>query len=429
MTELPLAGDILLGQLIGRRWVETRRFDDHVPTALTATLQFGDAGNTASIAADDGYKQYDGGFQLDGDTIVGFGFESNVSCGPDLLDLSHGTQITLFDGESVFELIGGDDEVIAEFTDLESLPPADETTVPGTWLLDQLSVVHLTSYGTLHVPCDSGRWEIDEGRLTAELQNAGPAGCSTYFGDIEMLVTDTALRELITGGADVRVVDDTLVLSNNQRVMTLRQPPVVEPDPAGITLAAGAAFGIEPGLGVSPDDVLAAVVPRLGQPTHDTGWLEPEPLGSDDGTSISLDPCQLTDYRELWWGDLVFGFWGRGQRTALMFWNVGDRANIVAPHPEPYLPSPEETAGLSTEHGVGIGIGERAALLPDAVNIAPLRYQVDGLPPDAGGQIIAVISAGPESDADQPSPNLRQGEYLVVDAMIQAFGVEIFDCF
>ncbi len=89
--------------------------------------------------------------------------------------------------------------------------------------------------------------------------------------------------------------------------------PSVEVDPTGVTIAAGALFGIEPGVGVTPDEMIEAANPILGPPDHDTGWIDRRDLDVD----VPVQDCGLNDYREIVWEDLVTGFWGAGSRTVL----------------------------------------------------------------------------------------------------------------
>ncbi len=191
--------------------------------------------------------------------------------------------------------------------------------------------------------------------------------------------------------------------------------PLVQLDPDGITIAAGAIFGFVPGRGTGPDEVLPVVNDRLGPPDHDTGWI--------DVNTVYIPCAGLTNYREIWWGDLSMGFWGLGSGTYFHFWNVGDRELMMFILPEVDVPSPTRTTGLSTEHGISIGdlIGD-VVDLPNAVsNDLPTQNQDASL-------ITNVVSTVPGADPASINPTSRSGSYLSDDGEVIAFGGESLTC-
>ncbi|HSM66718.1 MAG TPA: hypothetical protein VK860_10475, partial [Ilumatobacteraceae bacterium] len=197
-------------------------------------------------------------------------------------------------------------------------------------------------------------------------------------------------------------------------------------DPDGVTLAAGAIFGIEPGLGTGPDAVLAEIAPRLGPPDADSGWLPAERTVTPAGTVTVLTPCpDLTRYRELHWGDLSFAFWGAGSRAQLQYWNVGDGPAIGFDVPETNLPSAAPPTELETEDGVGVG---------DAVTAIPDRFDTSGIeqvfgsdPTDTVGR-VTVLSSNPAFTPGSVASPTRGGGYIVVDDVVVGFGAQTFGC-
>ncbi len=423
-----LEGDALFNELLGRRWVATERFDDSTPTALLSTVEFrGDAGSPV-LAGHDGCGTYGGSFTFDGAEIAG-GFDDTVDvCDVDTLAISPREDIMLAEGASAFDLIAAG-TTVARFADIDTLRPAGADDLPGTWLLDDLHTVQFSNFGTGFLTCGQFRWNVADVGFTAELYLWDPSGCRNFAGESGVLAVDEALVDVIAGeGFDVWVANDGLVVSNGSRAVMLRPMPIVAADPGGITIAAGAAFGFEPGLGVSPDDVLAAVVPHLGEPTRDSGWLGGVELADEGMSTGGFMQCELDDYREVWWDDLVFGFWGTGARTALTFWNVGDPASPI-PHPRLVRPPADARSGVSTEFGVGIG--DAVAALPDAINIAiaPFDRSADDGLPDGGSVTAVVVRSRPtRPTANTPVEAMRGGHFVVVDGSIVAFGSDTWAC-
>lgn len=195
--------------------------------------------------------------------------------------------------------------------------------------------------------------------------------------------------------------------------------PIVRADPDGVTIAAGAVFGLTPGRAIAPEEALAAVVPHLGQPDHDTGWI---PLATE------IRPCpELTDYRELWWGDLSLGFWGRGSATYFQYWTVGDRRFVSFLIPEIDVPTPTAPTMLGTEQDVRVG--DTADDIPDAPNVTTSQRQGDDRFGDSTEVVLtAVSSADPDAPPAATDSLSRSGSYLSIDGDVVAFGAESFTC-
>jgi len=283
-VDQPLEGDSLFNALLGRRWVAIERFDDPTPTALLSSVEFaGDAGSPV-LVGHDGCDTYGGPFMFDGAEVTA-GFDRAVEgCDVDTLAISSEDRIVLAAGASAFDLIDAG-MTIARFVDIDALPSATADDLPGTWLVDDLHTVQFSNFGTGFLACGEFRWAVADVGFTAELYVWAPGGCRDFAGEIDVLAVDDALVDMLADdGFDVSVADDGLVVWNSSSVLLLRPMPVVAADPDGITIAAGGAFGLEPGLGVGPDDVLAAVVPHLGEPTYDSGWLDRVQLADEGGS-------------------------------------------------------------------------------------------------------------------------------------------------
>lgn len=239
----------------------------------------------------------------------------------------------------------------------------------------------------------------------------------------------------VSGGDDDQVATDPTSISTTAPPTTdaglASLPPVapetpedpelpnVEIDPDGITIAAGAIFGLVPGSAVSADDVLAAVTPRLGEPDVDSGWLPAKRL-----------PCEgLTEYRELWWGDLSFGLWETGSRTYLQHWSVGDRRFGLFPVPDVDAPTDPTPTGLATE--AGVRVGDPLGAIPVQPNVRIEAWpDNDGDPFQSDEAVLQVwvSSANPEYRPSGLAPESRSGRYLVIGSSVAAFGAESYSC-
>ena len=187
----------------------------------------------------------------------------------------------------------------------------------------------------------------------------------------------------------------------------------------GVTIAAGAIFGITPGRTIGPEDALAAVVPHLGQPDHDTGWIR---------LTTEIRPCQeLTEYRELWWGDLSLGFWGRGSATYFQYWTVGDRRFVQFIIPEIDVPAPTAPTALATEQNVRVG--DTIDAIPNAPNVTTSPTPGDDRFVEYSEAVrTAVYSTDPDAPPGAAGSASRSGSYLSIDGEVAAFGAESFTC-
>jgi hypothetical protein len=421
-----LRGDDLFDELEGRRWLALERFDDPSPTVLTSDVTFTGSAASPEIVGHDGCNAYGGTFTLPGASIEDASLSAEgEACDVDVLTLEAGQQIELLPDADSFVLRADDGTQIARFTDLATLIPATADDLPGVWLVDDLERVEFTFAGRGIVTlCTWLTWE-ERGdgvvvRLDTELD-----GCSDVEGRDGLRkpsrVTDE-IRELTTDGANVYRSPAGLLLVGELGAIELRTLPTVEARLDQVTIAAGALFGIEPGAGVSPDDVIEAVEPFLGAPDQDTGWVDHRNLAAP------IQTCGLNNYREIAWGDLVTGFWGTGTRSVLLFWSVGDRRIIGVTTPESELTPSIEPSGLMTEHGVGIG--DPIDAIPDRFNITRTDWGTsdERFDPGTDVQLVSVASQNPRATGGNLEPASRSGGYLVIDGTVAGFGAADFQC-
>lgn len=350
-----------------RRWVMVERFDVE-PSALTPVFEVRTGDGRARFAGDDGCRDVVVELMLDASTVRAVAGGATPTC-----DIATATPLSLhvddeiaIDGDRL--TIRRDEAPIAVFAAADSLPVATEDDIVGTWLLDELRTIEfrrdrfgdrteLVYESTRRCVGDdpSPEWQLDDGELRVVTELATTAeGCPSGFGgpaDTERdLAVELGLRRLLSTGALAYVAAGRPILVGADAAVTLRPRPEPVETSAPINAAAGTAFGIAPGVGVSADDVVAAVTPELGGPTYDTGWL--------DVPSGGLVPCPDTDdeYRELWWDDLSFTLWRRGGRTFLSAWALGPPPESTAMFDVPPFDRPDATSsGLQTESGLGIG--------------------------------------------------------------------------
>jgi hypothetical protein len=421
-----LRGGDLFGELEGRRWLALERYDDPSPTVLTSEVIFAGSADRPEIIGHDGCTAYGGTFELAGAAIAAAGFTAEgEACDVDVLMLEAGHQVELLPGADSFVLRADDGTQIARFTDLATLTPATGGDMPAVWFVDDLETVEFTVAGRGIVAlCTWVTWE-ERGRDIIVLLDADQPSCDAFKNDdgqIEFGRVTAEIRELTAERTDVFQSPGGLLLVGELGAIELRTLPTVEARPDRATVAAGALFGIEPGVGVTPDDVIDAVAPFLGAPDQDTGWLDRRNLGAP------IQTCGLNDYREIAWGDLVTGFWGAGSRTVLLFWSVGDRRINAVTTPESELATPTEPSGVTTEDDVGIG--DPIDAIPDRFNINRFELETsdERFEPAADVRWVNVVSRNPRATGSNLEPASRRGSYLVIDGTVAAFGAEVVNC-
>ena len=94
-----------------------------------------------------------------------------------------------------------------------------------------------------------------------------------------------------------------------------------------------AAFGAE------PEGVVAYVSAIIGNPTVDTGWVDP----------LSVGACPGTEFRQVFWGDLVLQFSDVSNVTN------GRRHFFSYVYGPAFVQGNITPAGLKTEAGIGVG--------------------------------------------------------------------------
>lgn len=289
-----LRGDELFGELEGRRWLALERYDDPAPTVLTSDVTFTGSADDPGIVAHSGCNAYGGTFELARVAIMAAEFTAEGdACDVDVLTLEAGQQIELLPGADSFVLRADDGTRIARFTDLTTLPAAMGDDMPGVRYVDDLEAVEFTFAGRGVVGlCTWLTWDERAGGVVV-LLGADQPGCidvANDAGQIEISRAADEIRDLTIDGADVFRSSDGLVLVGELGAIELRTLPAVEVRPDQVTIAAGALFGIEPGVGVAPEDVIDAVEPFLGAPDQDTGWIDHRNLDAPDP---DLRPGQL----------------------------------------------------------------------------------------------------------------------------------------
>jgi hypothetical protein len=94
-----------------------------------------------------------------------------------------------------------------------------------------------------------------------------------------------------------------------------------------------AAFGAE------PEGVVAYVSAIIGAPTVDTGWVDP----------LSIGACPGTEFRQVFWGDLVLQFSDQSSVT------TGRRHFFSYVYGPAFVQGHITPAGLKTDAGIGVG--------------------------------------------------------------------------
>lgn len=409
-----LTGDALFAELAGRRWLALERFDDPSPTVLTSDVSFTGSTERPEIVAHDGCNAYGGTFRFDGTTISEPQFNAEgEACEIDVLTLVGDRRLELFPGADTFVLQAVDGTALARFTDIDSLIPTTPAELSGLRYVDRLEAVEFVPGGLgIANLCTRLTWEERDDRVMVDLRST----CER--GPLEPSRVAIEIQDITTGGAEVLTTPAGVVLVGERGAVELRNLPIADVADDGITIAAGSLFGIRPGLGVTPDELIEAVDPVLGAPDQDTGWIDHR----NDGPPIQT--CGLNDFREIAWGDLVAGFWGSGSRTVMLYWYVGDQRVVGWNTPDSELAAPNAATGLTTEQGVGIG--DDADAIPDRFNVA----HVEGIEVRPGDTIEQVIvkTRNPDSTVDDLEPATVGGGYVIVDGSVVGFGAQAPDC-
>lgn len=164
LTDLALAD-----ALVGRQWIQVQRFDQPVPTSVSATIGVVGSASSLEVNGHDGCNPYGAQLTIDGNAItVGDRAADRPDCGYETLALTSGQRIQVVPGVSTFDLFDEAGDAIARFADVDTLEPATVDDLPGTWLLDGGRAISLTDFGTGLTPCMQLRWERDDGRLTTD---------------------------------------------------------------------------------------------------------------------------------------------------------------------------------------------------------------------------------------------------------------------
>lgn len=419
LTDLALAE-----ALLGRQWIQVERFDQPVSTSVSATIDVLGVAPSLGVNGHDGCNVYGVNLTIDGNAItVSDRSPDRFECQYETLALTSGQRIQIVPGVATFDLFDETGDAIARFADLDTLEPATADDLPGTWLLDGGNMVSLTDFGTGQTPCMQLQWDLDSGQLTSETFDFGlcPTPSERSPEDEVIVVAD----ELLTMGAGVRRVGSNLLLIREFRAVILYSLPDVEVDPNGVTLAAGTAFGITPGLGVDPEATVATVTAALGLPTDDTGWVDPETLLADGERRPFALACDLNEYRLVRWGDLEFSFARTGSRTALAYWGVGDSELLRAgaPSAADRLPEPEPS-DLATEHGVRVG--DSRASIPRVLGVG--GRTIVGTDPAVPEEFIVSIVSRAEARPLSGDETFRGGSYHVIGDEIVGFGTTMGAC-
>lgn len=143
---------------------------------------------------------------------------------------------------------------------------------------------------------------------------------------------------------------------------TLLAPTTTAPDPAISALVlSGEGIG-SAGFGADPDGVVSYVGSYLGEPTNDTGWIDPLSIGVCSGDELRLVSWGVLT---LYFGDVSNVLEGRRHFFAYTY---GDQAEIGA-----------EPVGLVTSRG--ITIGSRVVDVVAAYPAATLNPEDEFTPP------------------------------------------------
>jgi hypothetical protein len=125
------------------------------------------------------------------------------------------------------------------------------------------------------------------------------------------------------------------------------------------TVAPGAELVLRPNglgdaaFGAEPEGVIAYVSSIIGPSTVDSGWIDP----------LSVGACPGTEFRQVFWGDLVLQFSDESSVTA------GRRHFFSYVYGPSFVDNAITPAGLKTDAGIGVGstVAELTGTYPSAV--------------------------------------------------------------
>lgn len=130
------------------------------------------------------------------------------------------------------------------------------------------------------------------------------AACSSSdgSGDANATTTEFTLLPTTTTTPPTSTTSTTTTSTTSTTTSTTSttvvQPTTTEPDPAVVALVlSGEGIG-SAGFGADPDGVMSYVSSFLGEPTNDTGWIDP----------LSIGVCPGTELRLVSWGVLTLLF-------------------------------------------------------------------------------------------------------------------------
>lgn len=406
------------------RWVQVERFDLE-PSALTPAFTTAARGDGhVAIEGFDGCREVLGRVTIVDDVVTATTFAPDECPIPTATPFSWevGDRLVIDDGRLV---VWRDESPTVVFVQNTRLPYAPEDDLVGAWLLDQAAQVEFRRdpFGErVERPYLPSRWCLADERPTWSYDGATLTLDGTLVtqaddcrlggdGPIQLppeYAVEFVARRVLAAAPVVYLDGDDRILDTGIGTVTLRPIPNAVTTTAPINVGAGTAFGIAPGAGVSADAVLAAVVPQLGPATFDSGWLDLPPGG--------MAPCPDTDdeYRELWWGDLAFSLWRRGERGLLSSWRLGqpsaDLPTFIVPEFD--RPADVEPSGLRTE--AGLGIGDPADRL-----VGPNIGRVDISSGEPGEPTVEFVTV---------SSTAGGGAYLVVDGRIETIETISLGC-
>ena len=130
-------------------------------------------------------------------------------------------------------------------------------------------------------------------------------------------------------------------------------PPSTEPAASAIVLRSNGIADID--FGADPDSAIATVQAALGNPSDDSGWVDP----------FTISACPGTEYRRVSWGALSLQFSDATSAAEGRRHFFGYEYGLVGQ-------TDAEPAGLTTPEGIGIGstVADLRQAYPD-VGVAP----------------------------------------------------------